>query len=160
MKKLLILDIDETLLHSTYEKLKRKPDFLYKARNVYLRPGIEVFLDFCFANFEVGVWTSARAEYARYVLKQLKIDDKIIFLRTRKYCIKSNQWNGFSYDYKYIKDLTTIIDYKIQDMLILDDTPQNITPIENSIAIDDYRGGENDNALEMIQRILVDCLKY
>ncbi len=148
MKKLLILDIDETLLHSTYEDLKREPDFCFKERLVYLRPHLKEFIKNCFENYDVAVWTSAKADYAKFVLKKITGDlSKFKFIWTRKNCQKILRWNGFMNVESYIKDLTKIQGYEQKDIIIIDDTPQNIIPIENVLIIEEYRGDIADNYL-------------
>jgi len=54
-KKLLILDLDETLIYATAEKLQREPDLRVGQYFVYKRPFVEPFLDVCFESFEVAV---------------------------------------------------------------------------------------------------------
>jgi len=155
VKKLLVLDIDETLLYSTYENLKRKPDFLFNERKVYLRPHLFEFLDYCFANFEVAVWTSSKSDYAKFILRNILPDNsKLKFLWTRKDCKKKFLFNGFFKEIKYVKDLQQIKGYRIDEIIIIDDTPQNIIPLENILQIEEYRGVQNDDALIlMIQKL-------
>ncbi len=63
-KKLLILDIDETLIYATEAYLPRQTDFLVEPYHIYKRPFIDVFLKNCLDWFEVGVWTSSTPSYA------------------------------------------------------------------------------------------------
>ncbi|MEI8203313.1 MAG: HAD family hydrolase [Bacteroidota bacterium] len=156
MKRLIILDIDETFLHSTYSNLKRDADFSFKERQVYLRPGLSVFMDFCFENFDVAVWTSAKAEYAKYVLKRIAKDlTKFKFIWTRKDCDKDYKWNGFSEDVVYVKNLNKIAAYPIHQITIIDDKTLNIFPVNaDIIGIDEYFGSETDDALmQMIEKL-------
>jgi TFIIF-interacting CTD phosphatase-like protein len=151
MKRLLILDIDETLLHSTYEDLRKEPDFYFKERKVYLRPHLDMFLEYCFRNFDVAIWTSSKAIYAKFVLKKIVNDITLFkFIWTRKNCDKKNVWNGFTNETKYIKDINKIEGYKIDNILFIDDTPQNIIPIYLTFAIDEYRGCYHDDALKIL----------
>lgn len=148
MNKLLILDIDETLLHSTYEDLKREPDFYFKERRVYLRPYLNEFLEYCFKNYDIAIWTSAKADYARFILKKITGDLlKFKFIWTRNHCKRNIKWNGFMNSESYIKDLSKVSDYELKDIKIIDDTPQNIIPLENVIFIEEYRGSIDDNYL-------------
>lgn len=73
---LLLLDIDETLVHVTTEWLARAPDWTFRLQgtcfHVYIRPGVYTFLRLCFeSGCCVGVWTAAEREYAVCVLKRL-----------------------------------------------------------------------------------------
>lgn len=47
-KKLLILDLDETLFYATEEKLDREPDFVVGQYFVYKRPFVGLFLTLLF----------------------------------------------------------------------------------------------------------------
>ena len=86
-RKLLILDLDETLIYATEEKLEHESDFIVGQYFVYQRPFIESFLDFCFENFEVAVWTTATKFYAEEILNTiLKEEYKLNFLWTRERC--------------------------------------------------------------------------
>ena len=69
--KFLILDLDETLIHATEQPLIHQADFETELYYVYKRPYVEEFLEFCFANFRVGVWTTAGEEFARDVVKNI-----------------------------------------------------------------------------------------
>ena len=63
-QKLLILDLDETLIHATEKPLENKADFRTKLYHVYKRPYVEMFLEFCQEHFLVGVWTTAGTDFA------------------------------------------------------------------------------------------------
>lgn len=69
---LIVLDLDETLIHSTTEFLGDDREILFNFRDVqtgkeyivYKRPYADEFLQYCFANFHVGVFTAGDSEYA------------------------------------------------------------------------------------------------
>ena len=76
----LILDIDETLVHT--KKIEEKDFLNNKDLNnkniinlpnfigvVYLRPFLEKFLYFCFENFNVSFWTTSNSLYCKTILK-------------------------------------------------------------------------------------------
>ena len=58
MTKLLILDLDETLVFSTTTPLGRPPDVVVGEYLVYRRPGLEAFLQTVSKQFTLAVWTS------------------------------------------------------------------------------------------------------
>lgn len=62
MDKLLILDLDETLIHATAEKLSIQEDFLFDKYFVYKRPHLDWFLSEISKHFKVGIWSSASDE--------------------------------------------------------------------------------------------------
>ena len=76
-KKTLVLDIDETLVHSVYEnKMKKykKPDYLIFLDEsnskifVNKRPGVEIFLKTLSEFYELVIFTAAMQDYADWVL--------------------------------------------------------------------------------------------
>lgn len=69
--KLLVLDLDETLIYATQSKLERKSDFKTGFYFEYKRPDVEHFLQGCFEWFNVGVWTSATEVYAYRIIIRL-----------------------------------------------------------------------------------------
>jgi RNA polymerase II subunit A small phosphatase-like protein len=73
--KLLVLDLDETLIHATEGPLTGRAapaDFRVGRWHVYKRPHVDAFLAGCRARFaRVGVWTSASPGYAAGVVANL-----------------------------------------------------------------------------------------
>jgi RNA polymerase II subunit A small phosphatase-like protein len=65
--KLLILDLDETLVWGTTTPLARVPDSSVGEYSLYRRPGLDEFLLFAFDAFRVGIWTSSSEAYATEV---------------------------------------------------------------------------------------------
>ena len=106
MKPLLILDIDETLIHTDsapieYEK-QLDFDFKFKgnsSKSLYYtkkRPYLDEFLNYAFENFDVSIWTAAGDEYAEEILKGIGLDkSKLKFFYTQENCTLK-----FSYDYQ------------------------------------------------------------
>lgn len=90
LKKTLILDLDETLIHSCYTQLS---EYDYKLdidnRTVYVRkrPYLNQFLKKMSDLYEMIVYTSSEANYAFSILKSIDICGSIDFLLTREYCV-------------------------------------------------------------------------
>ena len=70
-KKLLVLDLDETLIYATEQPMSREVDFTVGQYFVYKRPFLNEFLAYCFENFDVGVWTTSTASYASAVIDNI-----------------------------------------------------------------------------------------
>lgn len=158
MKKCLVLDIDETLLHSTYERLKVPEDAKLGERNVYFRPHWKPFLEFCFAHFEVGVWTASNGDYADFVFQKMGYRDQLKFLYHREHCMEREVSTGFITDIRYIKDLQSITDYPLENIIMLDDTPQYVDPSDNVLMIDEFRGEPDDSKLlDMMEELRKRC---
>jgi len=71
MKKLLILDVDETLVHGALQPLARSPDHVCDWCYIYQRPHVETFMDFCRQHFRVAIWSSASVGHIRVCLDQI-----------------------------------------------------------------------------------------
>jgi carboxy-terminal domain RNA polymerase II polypeptide A small phosphatase len=77
-KKCLVLDLDETLVHSSFKPVANS-DFIIPveidnvSHNVYVlkRPGVDVFMQRLGRQFEVVVFTASLAKYADPVLDAL-----------------------------------------------------------------------------------------
>lgn len=75
-KKTLILDLDETLIHSSdFDPHPSINSFkhLDQILNVMKRPGLDEFLLFCRENFDVFIFTAGSKEYADYVIDNIAI---------------------------------------------------------------------------------------
>ncbi|MFH1891254.1 MAG: HAD family hydrolase [Candidatus Zixiibacteriota bacterium] len=154
--KLLVLDIDETLVYATKEKLERDEDFTVGPYAVYKRPGVDEFLTKCLDLFEVGVWTSASEDYATEVIDHL-FDGKRepSFLWTSDRCTKS-------YDYElqhlqYIKDIKKLKrkGYRKESIIIVEDSKEKMQRnYGNAILVGEYLGDRNDSELSELLKYL------
>lgn len=70
-RKLLILDLDETLVFATETPLDRPEAFVVGPYRVYLRPHVAELVAVCVAHFDVAVWTASSDPYARAVVARL-----------------------------------------------------------------------------------------
>lgn len=68
---LLVLDLDETLIHATVKGLDREPDFQVSYFDVYKRPHLATFLEFAGTRFKVGIWSSAEDGYVDEIAKEI-----------------------------------------------------------------------------------------
>lgn len=76
--KLLVLDLDETLIYATMFALDRDFEFQVGLACAYKRPGVDRFLATCLEWFRVGIWTSATQPYADDVVSHLFPDPSCI----------------------------------------------------------------------------------
>lgn len=105
-KNTLILDLDETLIHSSFTEVDS--DILLSIEvnnqhfNVYVlkRPGVDEFLQKCYKAFEVVVFTASLSNYADPLLDILDPNRQISFRLFRESCSFCN--GG------YVKDLTKL----------------------------------------------------
>lgn len=156
--KLLVLDIDETLIHATDKIIHDKWDFKVAQYFVYKRPHLDSFLDYCKSNFNVGVWTTAGDDFAASVVKKIFTDDyPLMFVWSVERCTRvfEPELQTFS----YIKNLKKLKrkGYKLEDVIMIDDTPSNLRKnYGNLIRIEEYCGQNEDKELLRIMRFLDD----
>jgi RNA polymerase II subunit A small phosphatase-like protein len=67
-RKLLVLDLDETLMFASLFRLPSAPHFRLGLAEAVRRPGLDIFLDRCFAMFQVAVWTSPELEVVAHAV--------------------------------------------------------------------------------------------
>lgn len=97
-KKILVLDIDNTLIYACHHEIKDADCGVYSigkdVYRIYKRPNVDCFLEYVFENFNVAIWSSAWMEHIENVIDYLKIDkQKLLFIYDSKKCTQhySNQ---------------------------------------------------------------------
>lgn len=150
----LVLDLDETLVHSQMEP-RRDADFVFDVQlcgvtsTVYAksRPGLESFLDYAKARFEVVIFTASHQAYAETLLD--KIDprgDRIQHRLFRDACA--------TVDGLYLKDLD-VLGRDLKQVAIVDNTPYvfGFQP-DNAVPIESWYDDPEDTELEKLKRLL------
>ena len=130
-KMTVFLDLDESIISAQeYETINpsnpKVKKFKYSVMDqdfyVFERPNLQPFLDFCFKNFNVSVWTAASRSYMTFIVKNIiqrkrrKIEYALFSdhcdLSDRKYrCMKSLKmlWHRYGLD-QFDSSNTVIID--------------------------------------------------
>lgn len=124
-KKTLVLDIDETLLHSSSSPTEDYEHLLNVSIEGYnhvfyvsLRPGVQAFLQLMSQHFEIVLFTASLRQYASEIRKLIDPTDSLIdSLLCRAECTMVSR--------VYVKQLNRI-DRPIQDIIILDVTIMSI----------------------------------
>jgi len=155
-KKTLILDIDETLVHSSMSPFPNGSHLTIEMKvsgrkyiaYVLKRPHLEYFLQEMSPLYEVIVFTASIAEYAEPLLQELDKNNIIKYKLNRSHCIFI-QGN-------YIKDLR-VIKRPMKDLIIIDNNPISyaINP-DNGIPILSWFDNPKDR--ELLK--LIPLLKY
>lgn len=120
-KKCLVLDLDETLVHSSF-KFVRQCDFVIpveienQVHNVYVikRPGVDKFLKKVGELFEVVVFTASVSRYGDPLLDILDTHKSIHHRLFRDSC--------YNYQGNYIKNLSQM-GRPLEDLIIIDNSP-------------------------------------
>lgn len=124
-KPLLVLDLDETLVHTTHEPIKNREHIYLAEFNYYVhqRPFLEYFLHSVADYFDIGIWSSGTDNYVDIVVNRIMPKNiEPIFVFGRSMCQYRNV-HGFNV---YVKPLRILEDfgYNLRKMLIIDDSPE------------------------------------
>ncbi|KAG8830791.1 hypothetical protein FRC17_004249, partial [Serendipita sp. 399] len=120
-RKCLVLDMDETLLHSSF-KLMPQHDFTvpveieWQWHNAYVlkRPGVEEFLRRMGELYEVIVYTASVSKYADPVLDKVDVHKAVSYRLFRESC--------YNHRGNYVKDLS-MLGRPLDTCIILDNSP-------------------------------------
>ncbi len=149
-QKLLVLDLDETLIYAAETNLEREFDFIVGPFFVYKRPFLDEFLKFCFQNFEVAVWTSSTRNYAVKVVENIfDYRDPISFCWSRERCTLSfDAEAGVNfYEKKIIKIKNR--GYKLNSVIVVDDSPEKWrSSYGNLVRVKPFFGEIDDEELQ------------
>ncbi len=147
--KLLIFDIDETLLHASRRGLNRVHDFLLGNYYVYLRPHVRDLFHFCRDRFKVAIWTSSSRNYALGTMHRLLPPDyPLEFLWSRQRCLEV--FRQETQRLEHIKDLQDVesLGYGLHEVLFVDDTPRKLQRhLPNLVPISPFIGSSDDRVL-------------
>ena len=162
-KKLLILDLDETLIHSDLDFLLKEKNVKYdevlhfdseEEKNiplpVVLRPGVFEFLDYASKNFDLIVFTASDQQYADAIINYIEKDKKYFKMRLyRNNCI-------FIEPGLYIKDLRIFNSIKdLENIIILDNSLFSFAnQLNNGILITSFFDDKNDTFLDSVKEYL------
>jgi len=150
-RKTLVLDLDETLVHSSFKPVMGA-DFIVpveiddQIHQVYVlkRPGVDQFLRRMGDLFEVVVFTASLAKYADPVLDLL---DKFKVVKVRLFREACVHHKG-----NYVKDLSRL-GRDIRHTIIIDNSPASyMFHPENAVPVESWFDDPNDvELLELIQ---------
>jgi len=157
-KKCLVLDLDETLVHSSFTPVEctfQVPIEIEGIRHeVYVlkRPFCDEFLLECSKHFEIVVFTASLSQYANPVMDVLDVHKVIKHRLFRESCVLHNQS-------AYVKDMS-IIGRKIKDSLIIDNSPLSyLFQPRNAIGCTSWFGDMNDTELRDMLPVLCTTIK-
>ena len=152
--KLLVLDMDETLVHAD-ERLEDH-EFVVGPYRVRRRPHVDRFLAFVWDHFaEVGVWTAASRGFAEPVLDRLLDRQRLAFLWCNDRCGRG--WNPENGEIVAIKDLRKLKKrgYDPRKVLFVDDSPEKLRrSYGNLVAVRPFVGDPADDELLFLEHYL------
>ena len=153
---LLILDLDETLIHASEESLDREPDFCVGHYRIYRRPGLETFLRTCQQQFQLAIWSASGGGYlSAVVLQILPVDVSLTFAWSRDRCV--HRYDPEWLEPYFVKDLKKVKrqGFRLERTLIVEDTPRQVERnFGNSIYVTPYLGSAEDTELGELSQYL------
>ena len=153
-KKTLVLDLDETLVHSSFTPFKKNDiilevDFEGVMYNIYVlvRPYAEEFLQSVANYFEVIIFTASISKYANPLLDILDKEKNIKHRLFRDHC---TYINGI-----FIKDLKRL-NRNLKDIIIVDNSPLAYAfDSENGLPIKTWYDDPDDIELMKIEPLIL-----
>jgi len=154
-KKCLVLDLDETLVHSSFRavpgadfvipvQIEDVVHFVYVAK----RPGVDDFLVEMAKHYEIVIYTASLNKYADPLLDLL---DPHKTIRTRLFRESCVYYQG-----NYVKDLS-LLDRDLSQTIIVDNSPSSyIFHPENAIDCSSFIDDQRDRELDQIGYFLKD----
>ncbi|KAF5355014.1 hypothetical protein D9756_005220 [Leucocoprinus leucothites] len=154
-RKCLVLDLDETLVHSSFKPVQQA-DFVVPVEieyhwhhfHVLKRPGVDEFLRKMGELYEVVIFTASLSKYADPVLDKLDIHQVVAHRLFRESC--------FSHKGNYVKDLSQL-GRPISDTIILDNSPASyIFHPRNAVPVSSWFNDPHDAELTDLIPFLAD----
>ena len=161
-KKTLILDLDETLIHSDMDFLSKTKNYDTKLEifdeienqkesiPLFLRPGLFEFLEYASKNFELVVYTASEKIYADAIIDYIEKNKKYFSMKLyRNSCI-------FIEPGLFIKDLRIFLPYrKMEDIIFVDNSLFAFcNQLNNGILITSFFEDKNDDFLQNLEGYL------
>jgi len=152
-RKTLILDLDETLVHSSFIlndkavfRLKIKAGDKTSLLYILFRPYVREFLKKVAQLFEVVIFTASQKNYADFIIDKLDIDNCISHRLYRDHCVSIKK--------RYVKNLS-LIGRNLKNVIIVDNSPLAYKfNVENGIPIETWTGKEDDDSLKRLYALL------
>ncbi|KAF7321330.1 FCP1-like proteiny domain-containing protein [Mycena kentingensis (nom. inval.)] len=154
-RKCLVLDLDETLVHSSFKPIP-SPDFIVAVEidfhihnfHVLKRPGVDEFLKKMGEIYEIVVFTASLSKYADPVLDKLDLHQVVTHRLFRESC--------FNHKGNYVKDLSQL-GRPIGDTIILDNSPASyIFHPNNAVPVSSWFNDIHDVELSDLVPFLAD----
>jgi RNA polymerase II subunit A small phosphatase-like protein len=154
-RKLLVLDLDETLVFASMTPLARDADLRLPGFHVYFRPGLEAFLERAASCFRLAVWTSASRDYALAIAGAVFTRHRPEFVWSVERC--TNRRRLEHGDSVWLKDLGKLRrrGESLAAVLVVDDSPEKLArSYGNLVRVEAWLGDPSDGELPLLATYL------
>jgi RNA polymerase II subunit A small phosphatase-like protein len=156
VKAILVLDLDECLIHGSENELHRVADFRVGPFHIYRRPGLGEFLSGVSLLFDLAIWSSGTSDYVEEIAARICPENtewKFVWARDR--CTIRTNWE--TQEMVYVKDLKKVkrLGYSLDRILFVDDTAAKLARnYGNAIYVTPFEGNGTDSELEKLHSYL------
>jgi RNA polymerase II subunit A small phosphatase-like protein len=155
-RPLLVLDLDETLLHASDVPLIHACDARVADYYVSARPGLRRFLETMAATYTLGVWTSSSAAYADAIVRTFMEGVALRFVWSARRCTyPQDPYRGMASPLKNLSKLKRL-GFRLERIVMLDDSPEKLRRhYGNLVPVRPYLGDAVDDELEVVTPFLL-----
>lgn len=152
---LVILDLDETLVHVTEHPPVWRPHFTVRGFAGYRRPHLDAFFDELRGRYDLAVWTAAGRAYTEEVLSEIMPwHAELAFLWCADRCTEhfDDETRGLT----TIKKIEKVVEhgYDLARVLVVDDSPEKHRSYGNLIPVRPFLGDPSDDELPAVARYI------
>jgi len=159
IKKTLVLDLDETLVHSSFTYIEGAQitvpiEIENNILQVYvkIRPGAKYFIEEISKYYEIVIFTASISRYAEPLINNLDPKRLCEYRLFREHCTVCSNI--------FIKDLV-FLGRDLKDVIIVDNSPNAYAfQTENALPILSWYSDENDTSLYQLLPILQKVVKF
>jgi RNA polymerase II subunit A small phosphatase-like protein len=162
---LLILDLDETLIHATRENAETAPDAEVFSYRVFKRPHLDEFLYSVSRYFKLAIWSTASEDYLGRIISEIfpkNIQFEFVW-GVSKATLRSVKQTGVSSDNAatedlYVKRLKKVksLGFSLEKTLMVDDSPDKLMDnYGNAIYVKPFKGDPADDELLHLEKYLL-----
>ncbi len=155
-KTLLVLDLDETLIHATEKELDFDFDFKYSDYFIYKRPHLNKFLEEMSISFKLAIWSSADDKYVEDIVEKIKPNNiEFEFVWGRSRCTTKRDYELDTYVHQKRLKKVKKKGFPIERILMIDDSPEKTKDnFGNAVYVNPFEGDQNDSELESLAKYL------
>lgn len=159
-KKLLILDLDETLIHARHDG-GVDGDWCLAEYSIICRPHLWEFLRCVAGVYDLAIWSAASDMYVERIIShiQRRFHIDFVFVWARSRCSYIHHWGIYDSVHQSRKNIRKVVrafGYAIEDILIVDDDPEKLVDnYGNAIYIQKFEGDAWDDHLPALAQYLI-----